>query len=191
MDEIGRGTSTFDGLSLAWATARHLALRVGAFTLFATHYFELTALAAQLPGVLNVHLDAAEHRHGIVFMHAVKPGPANKSYGLAVAKLAGLPREVLTDARRHLVALEERAARTGTEAEAGGQGALALHPADEGAGSDRSATDDVTSGGLSPSVGDASVAAVLEALRAVDPDTLTPREALERLYDLKKLCLQI
>ena len=191
MDEIGRGTSTFDGLSLAWATARHLALRVGAFTLFATHYFELTALAAQLPGVLNVHLDAAEHRHGIVFMHAVKPGPANKSYGLAVAKLAGLPREVLADARRHLVALEERAARTGTEAEAGGQGALALHPADEGAGSDRSVTDDVTSGGLSPSVGDASVAAVLEALRAVDPDTLTPREALERLYDLKKLCLQI
>jgi DNA mismatch repair protein MutS len=119
-------------------------------------------------------------------MHAVKPGPANKSYGLAVAKLAGLPREVLADARRHLIALEERAARTGSEVEAGGQGALALQPADEGAGSDRSATNDARSGGLGPSVGDDSVAAVLEALRAVDPDTLTPREALDRLYDLKK-----
>jgi len=98
---------------------------------------------------------------------------------------------VLADARRHLVALEERAARTGGDAEAGGQGALALQPADEGVGRDRSETDDATSGGLGPSVSDASVAAVLEALRAVDPDTLTPREALERLYDLKKLCLQI
>ncbi|MFM8517881.1 MAG: DNA mismatch repair protein MutS, partial [Nevskiaceae bacterium] len=163
MDEIGRGTSTFDGLSLAWATARHLALRVGAFTLFATHYFELTALAAQLPGVLNVHLDAAEHRHGIVFMHAVKPGPASKSYGLAVAKLAGLPRDVLADARRHLAALEERAARAVAESDATGQGQLALQPEGEDVG-----------------------AAVLETLRAVDPDKLTPREALDRLYDLKK-----
>ncbi|MFZ9479576.1 MAG: DNA mismatch repair protein MutS, partial [Steroidobacteraceae bacterium] len=178
MDEIGRGTSTFDGLSLAWATARHLALRVGAFTLFATHYFELTALAAQLPGVLNVHLDAAEHRHGIVFMHAVKPGPANKSYGLAVAKLAGLPRDVLADARRHLAALEERAARTAADTEATGQGQLALQPAAADAGGDEAVGSGLSVADTPPAGEGSSVAAVLEALRAVDPDTLTPREAL-------------
>jgi DNA mismatch repair protein MutS len=133
-----------------------------------------------------VHLDAADHRHGIVFMHAVKPGPANKSYGLAVAKLAGLPREVLADARRHLAALEERAARTAADAEAAGQGQLALQPAaadageDEAVGAGLSVTDTPTAGEES------TIAAVLEALRAVDPDTLTPREALDRLYDLKK-----
>ncbi len=86
MDEIGRGTSTFDGLSLAWAVARHLATRVRAFTLFATHYFELTALAAELPGVVNLHLDATEHGDELVFLHAVREGPANRSYGLAVAQ---------------------------------------------------------------------------------------------------------
>ncbi|MBU3671722.1 MAG: DNA mismatch repair protein MutS [Sinobacteraceae bacterium] len=186
MDEIGRGTSTFDGLSLAWATARHLALRVGAFTLFATHYFELTALAAQLPGVLNVHLDAAEHRHGIVFMHAVKPGPASKSYGLAVAKLAGLPRDVLADARRHLATLEERAARTAADADAAGQGQLALQPAAADAGDGEAMGVGAAVTDTPPTGEDAAIAAVLEALRAVDPDKLTPRDALDRLYDLKK-----
>ena len=167
MDEIGRGTSTFDGLSLAWATARHLASKIGAFTLFATHYFELTALAADLPGVLNVHLDATEHRQGIVFMHSVKPGPASKSYGLAVAKLAGIPRDVLVEARRYLNALETQARDTN-----GPQGRLELdspevsapepHPSDE-------------------------LSSLRAALQGLDPDAMTPRDALQKLYELKKL----
>jgi DNA mismatch repair protein MutS len=170
MDEIGRGTSTFDGLSLAWATARHLASKVGAFTLFATHYFELTSLAAELPGVINVHLDATEHRHGIVFMHAVKPGPANKSYGLAVAKLAGLPREVLGDARRYLTSLENTAA----EHSAGPQTSLDL------AGNEGIAAEPTESAESQ------QAEALLREIEALDPDQLTPRGALEKLYQLKK-----
>ena len=127
MDEIGRGTSTFDGLSLAWATARHIATKLRAFTLFATHYFELTSLADESRGIANVHLDAAEHRDGIVFLHAVQPGPASRSYGLAVAQLAGVPREVIGDARRYLAELEAQAARHAAAA-AGPQGELAFDP---------------------------------------------------------------
>ncbi|MFM7396051.1 MAG: DNA mismatch repair protein MutS [Gammaproteobacteria bacterium] len=170
MDEIGRGTSTFDGLSLAWATARHLASKIGAFTLFSTHYFELTALAAELPGVLNVHLDATEHRQGIVFMHAVKPGPASKSYGLAVAELAGIPREVLTEARRYLNTLENQARQS-----SGPQGTLEL---DSGIGA-----------AMAPEASDelASVRAALDALEELDPDSMSPRDALQKLYELKKL----
>ena len=167
MDEIGRGTSTFDGLSLDWATARHLASKIGAFTLFATHYFELTALAAELPGVLNVHLDATEHRQGIVFMHSVKPGPASKSYGLAVAKLAGIPREVLADARRYLSALETQARDT-----SGPQGSLEL--------------DSVTGSEVEAQQSDEFIA-LRAAMEALDPDSLTPRDALQKLYELKKL----
>ncbi len=172
MDEIGRGTSTFDGLALASATARHLAARVGAFTLFATHYFELTALASELPGVANVHLDATEHRDGIVFLHALKPGPANRSYGLAVAKLAGLPREVLAEARKVLTGLEAAQAngRGG-----GPQGTLDL-------AAPVAPTTDAAS-----SAPDPQTAAVLAALRDLDPDTLSPRDALGKVYDLKKL----
>src|SRR5690242_19611286 len=107
MDEIGRGTSTFDGLSLAWAVARHIARVNRAFTLFATHYFELTSLAQEIDGIANVHLDATEHRSGIVFLHAVKEGPASRSYGLAVAQLAGVPREVIAAAREYLAVLEK------------------------------------------------------------------------------------
>jgi DNA mismatch repair protein MutS len=170
MDEVGRGTSTFDGLSLAWATARHLASKVGAFVLFATHYFELTTLAEQLDGVANVHLDAAEHRHGIVFLHAVKPGPANRSYGLAVAQLAGMPREVLGEARRYLARLEAQSIRTAT---AGGpQGELPLEPA------------------AAPPEPDPRLEALLAALDTLDPDALTPRDALQRLYELKALSAQ-
>ncbi|HEX4618511.1 MAG TPA: DNA mismatch repair protein MutS, partial [Steroidobacteraceae bacterium] len=106
LDEIGRGTSTFDGLSLAWAMARDIATRVRAFTLFATHYFELTTLALEVEGCANVHLDATEHGDGIVFLHAVKEGPANRSYGLQVAQLAGVPLRVIAEARRYLEALE-------------------------------------------------------------------------------------
>jgi DNA mismatch repair protein MutS len=106
MDEIGRGTSTYDGLSLAWACAGHIAAKLRAFTLFATHYFELTELADEFASVANVHLDATEHGDGIVFLHAVKPGPASRSYGLQVAQKAGVPREVIETARRYLERIE-------------------------------------------------------------------------------------
>ena len=175
MDEIGRGTSTFDGLSLAWATARHLASRVSAFTLFATHYFELTGLAAELPGVLNVHLDATEHRQGIVFMHAVKPGPASKSYGLAVAKLAGMPREVLAEARRYLAALEAQAALG--DQSSGPQGNLLFGAPIDGTPSEEESEPDVADKNET----------VAAAIAAINPDSLSPREALDKIYQLKSL----
>src|SRR3569623_2612162 len=112
MDEIGRGTSTFDGLSLAWACAEHLAREVRALTLFATHYFELTVLPIQLDGVANAHLDAVEHGERIVVLHAVKDGPANQSYGLHVAALAGVQADVIAAARRRLAQLEQGAVRS-------------------------------------------------------------------------------
>lgn len=106
MDEIGRGTSTYDGLSLAWATASYLAEKTKAFTLFATHYFELTKLADRIATVKNVHLDAKEHKDTIVFLFKLKPGPASKSYGLQVAKLAGVPHAVIELAKQKLESLE-------------------------------------------------------------------------------------
>lgn len=112
MDEVGRGTSTFDGLSLAWASAEYLAQPIKAFTLFATHYFELTALPDTLPHVMNVHLDAAEHGEKIVFLHTLKEGPANQSYGLQVAQLAGVPRHVIQRAKTKLLELEKQGATT-------------------------------------------------------------------------------
>jgi DNA mismatch repair protein MutS len=163
MDEIGRGTSTFDGLSLAWAVARQLAAKTRAFTLFATHYFELTSLADEVPGVANVHLDATEHGEGLVFLHAVKEGPASRSYGLAVAQLAGVPREVIGAARRYLTALE--AQRDAVAAGATPQAAL---PFD------------------APAEPPSPQASPLEQrLAAIDPDSLTPREALQLLYELR------
>jgi len=160
MDEIGRGTSTFDGLSLAWACAMHLAGQLRAFTLFATHYFELTSLPESIAGALNVHLDAVEHGDEIVFLHAVKPGPASQSYGLQVAALAGIPRKVIEMARGKLVQLE---------------------------------TDDEsnTAPRPTPQLGlfelDGSGAALREALADIEPDALSPREALAALYHLKTL----
>jgi DNA mismatch repair protein MutS len=106
MDEIGRGTSTYDGLSLAWASAHYLSTKINALTLFATHYFELTEFADQQAGVVNIHLDAHEHGDDIVFMHSVHDGAASKSFGIQVAKLAGLPSEVLSFAKSKLQQLE-------------------------------------------------------------------------------------
>lgn len=166
MDEIGRGTSTFDGLSLAWAAAHHVASRCHAFTLFATHYFELTALPQELPATANVHLDATEHGDRLVFLHAVKAGPADKSYGLQVASLAGVPRTVIRRARRYLAALE--AQRGNTE---GGQVAL-----------DFNVEEDDDAAAISE-----SDQAALDALAAIEPDNLSPREARDRLYALKAL----
>ena len=161
MDEVGRGTSTFDGLSLAWASAERLARDVRAFTLFATHYFELTALAEEIDAVANVHLDAVEHGERIVFLHAVREGPANQSYGLQVAALAGVPREVIEAARRRLAELEAR-----SHAEV-----VAEQPRD------------VQQMGLF----DARDDRLQNAVRALDPDALSPREALEALYELRQL----
>jgi DNA mismatch repair protein MutS len=163
MDEVGRGTSTFDGLSLAWACAAFIATKIRAFTLFATHYFELTSLAAEAPGVANVHVEAVEHGERLVFLHSVKEGPANQSYGLQVAALAGIPRTVTAQARVYLTELERE--RDALRKPQTPQGELPLF---------------VTAPPPAES-------AVLEALRAIDPDSLSPREALELLYRLKQL----
>jgi DNA mismatch repair protein MutS len=172
MDEIGRGTSTFDGLSLAWAAAEHMARRVRAFTLFATHYFELTALADQAGGVANVHLDATEHGESLVFLHAVKPGPASRSYGLQVARLAGVPRDVLAAARRYLAQLEKRDHELHPP---GPQAELSFAtPARDAPARDADAAA-------------ARAAALVAEVNALDPDALTPREALDALYRLKSL----
>ena len=161
MDEVGRGTSTFDGLSLAWAAARHIARESRAFTLFATHYFELTSLPEQLPDCANVHLDAAEHGDELIFLHAVKEGPANQSYGLQVARLAGVPARVVADARHYLAALEAREHGSGDHP----QVELPLH-------------------GPEPAAAPVEEDPIRLRLREVDPDALTPRQALELLYEL-------
>jgi len=162
MDEVGRGTSTFDGLALAWAIARQLTDKTQCYTLFATHYFELTQLAQQYRDVANVHVDAVEHKDRIVFLHAVEEGPASQSYGIQVAQLAGIPANVIRAAKRRLTELELQAARQSPQADLFSQPipeeppAQAEHP-------------------------------VMRALREVDVDGLTPREALELIYRLKKL----
>jgi DNA mismatch repair protein MutS len=162
MDEIGRGTSTFDGLALAWAIARHLVEKNRAYTLFATHYFELTRLAEDYREVANVHLDAVEHKDRIVFLHAVEEGPASQSYGLQVAQLAGVPGAVIRNARRKLTDLESAASP---------QGDLFF-------GAPPPAAVETTGPDAQP---------LLARLSAIDPDGLAPREALDLLYELKRL----
>jgi len=163
MDEIGRGTSTYDGLSLAWSCATHIARNVRAFTLFATHYFELTSLGTELDGCANVHLDATEHGDKLIFLHSVKEGPANQSYGLQVAALAGVPPKVITAARRYLHELERRSAAT--HAPRPQQELLLEMPKEE-------------------------EHAAVTALKKLDPDALTPREALDALYKLKGIAAE-
>ena len=164
MDEIGRGTSTYDGLALADACARHLAAANRSYTLFATHYFELTALAEPGSGIANVHLDAVEHGDALVFMHAVKDGPADRSFGLQVAALAGLPKAVVRQARARLAELEQQ----GRNAPPMPMTAQALDAPQQ-------------IGLFAPA------SAALEALAALDPDELTPKQALEALYRLRGL----
>ena len=166
MDEVGRGTSTFDGLSLAWACAAFIAARIRAFTLFATHYFELTSLAGEAPGVVNVHVEAVEHGDKLVFLHSVREGPANQSYGLQVAALAGIPRSVIAQARRYLTELERE--RDALRMAASPQGELPLFAGN---------------GSAAPP----APPAALEALRAIDPNALSPREALDLLFRLQQL----
>ena len=161
MDEVGRGTSTFDGMALAFAICRHLIEKNRCLTLFATHYFELTRLASEYADLANVHLDAVEHGERIVFLHAVEEGPANQSYGIQVAALAGIPASVLKAARRQLREFEERAAINPVQpdlfaAPARAEESEPVHPA-------------------------------LERLAAINPDDLTPKDALAALYELKAL----
>jgi len=160
LDEIGRGTSTYDGLALAWATACYLATELRAYTLFATHYFELTTLDQTLPACANVHLTATEHDGNIVFLHSVDEGPASQSYGIAVARIAGLPEPVLADARARLQELEQAQAQNNPAQ----HDLFALTP--------------------SQPVPDTRLA---DALAAIDPDSMTAREALQLLYELKTL----
>jgi DNA mismatch repair protein MutS len=163
MDEIGRGTSTLDGLALAWAIARHLVEKTRSLTLFATHYFEMTRLAADHRQAANVHLDAVEHKDSIVFLHNVEEGPASDSYGLEVAALAGVPGVVIRAARKRLAELEEHGLAGGPQRDlfaAGAKGARDAPAAEEHA--------------------------VVKRLRELDPDALTPKEALELLYQLRK-----
>ncbi|MGA4637196.1 DNA mismatch repair protein MutS [Pseudomonas solani] len=162
MDEVGRGTSTFDGLSLAWAAAEHLA-RLRAYTLFATHYFELTVLPESEPVVANVHLNATEHNERIVFLHHVLPGPASQSYGLAVAQLAGVPTDVIQRARQHLARLETTSLPHEAPKAAPGQPVPPMQS-------------DMFASLPHP---------VLDELAKLQPDDLTPRRALELLYTLK------
>jgi DNA mismatch repair protein MutS len=174
MDEIGRGTSTFDGLALAWACARHLAEQLRAFTLFATHYFEITSLPNTIPGIANVHLNATEHNDNIVFLHKVQEGPASKSYGLQVAKLAGIPTAVLHQAQEQLHLLE--------------QGAHPHQPA-KTASAPQEHSPVVQQAGMPLQGGlfDAIPDPTVEALKKINPDNLSPREALEQLYRLKDI----
>ncbi|HDV7283321.1 TPA: DNA mismatch repair protein MutS [Mannheimia haemolytica] len=174
IDEIGRGTSTYDGLSLAWACAEWLAKKTQSLTLFATHYFELTGLPNQLKGVANVHLDAREHQDSIVFMHSVQEGAASKSYGLAVAALAGVPKQVIQLAKQRLAHLEEISHQTKQANE---------HPQADLLFSD--GFDLQKNEAIQPLV--AVESEVEKALKVLQPDELTPRQALDELYRLKKL----
>ncbi|MCB1688097.1 MAG: DNA mismatch repair protein MutS [Halioglobus sp.] len=162
MDEVGRGTSTFDGLSLAWAAAVQLARSVKSFTLFSTHYFELTSLPEQCPSMANVHLDATEHQDHVVFLHNIQEGPANRSFGLQVAKLAGIPGDVLQAAREKLVELE--------------RGVLENVPPAKAQAHLPAQNDFFSSPEPHP---------VIELLQALDVNDLSPRQALEKLYELK------
>ena len=172
VDEIGRGTSTFDGLALAHAIAFHLLESSRSLTLFATHYFELTTLAAQSTGAVNLHLAAAEHAGGIVFLHQVRQGPASQSYGLQVARLAGLPAGLLKHARGTLQALEQAAAAQQPQMDL-----FTATPASE------------PEPELPPPEPDVAAAAqtIHDELAALAVDELTPRQALERIYQWRAL----
>lgn len=170
MDEVGRGTSTFDGLALAWAIAQHLIATTRSFTLFATHYFELTQLPEKYPTASNVHLSAVEHKDSIVFLHAVQAGPASQSYGLQVAQLAGVPNVVIRAARKHLAALESQSVQSTPQFDLFSQ----------------SLGDNQVEEDLAPAPDNPATLAVMQALADIDPDALSPREALAALYHLKQ-----
>jgi len=163
MDEVGRGTSTFDGLSLAWACASYLAYKIKAYTLFATHYFEMIHLSESLPTIANVHLDAIEHNESIVFLHKVNEGPANKSYGLQVAQLAGIPKTVIIEAQKKLQHLEMDGNNSAPESLS------------------------IENSPINNNIYELAPHPVASILETIDPNALTPIDALEMIYKLKKL----
>jgi DNA mismatch repair protein MutS len=163
LDEIGRGTSTFDGLSLAWAVAKQLLEKNRAYTLFATHYFELTSIVDEFKYAANVHLDAVEHGNSIVFMHKVEEGAANQSYGLQVAQLAGIPKPVISAAKRKLAQLE----------------------LNQVANQDATAVPQVDMFMMNEQVVEVPLHPVLTELESLQVDDLTPKQALDLLYRLK------
>ena len=183
MDEVGRGTSTFDGLSLAWAAAMHLGQTVKAFTLFATHYFEITALPDTLAGVANVHLTATEHKDNIVFLHHIQQGPASQSYGLQVAKLAGIPESVLAMAKLQLQQLEagSHAPIVISELEAEPSTSVSAPPSKP-----KSSKKDDTVNPWQGELFNAPNHPVITKLEKLNLDDLSPRQALELLYALKQ-----
>ncbi len=172
MDEVGRGTSTFDGLALAWAIARHLIENTKSFTLFATHYFELTQLPETHPSAANIHLSAVEHKDSIVFLHAVQNGPASQSYGLQVAQLAGVPQVVIRAARKHLAALEAHSIQPTPQFDLFASAPIEQEEAEPQPSYDKPDT------------------TIADALAEIDPDALSPREALDALYRLKQVAEQ-
>src|SRR5439155_1760717 len=169
IDEIGRGTSTFDGLALAWAIAHQLAERNRSLAMFATHYFELTALPAEIDGCANLHFDAVEHASGIVFLHAAEGGPANRSYGLQVAKLAGVPAEAIRRAKGYLARLDKFSAVGASQADLFAPPGV-MPQADE-----------------STPESSPEAAAIAAKLADLDPDAMSPRDAHAALYELRKL----
>lgn len=179
MDEVGRGTSTFDGLALAQAIAEHLLQKNKSFSLFATHYFELTKLPEAHATAVNMHLSALEQGQDIVFLHHIEPGPAGKSYGIAVAKLAGLPNRALKAAQKHLNDLENQAAANRPQLDI-----FSAMPSENGAEEEEKEQE------IEP-VDNLQANELAEALAQIQPDNLTPREALDALYRLKEICAKI
>jgi len=177
MDEIGRGTSTFDGLSLAHAIAARMLTGNRCLTLFATHYFELTQLAVTHAGAFNLHLSAIEHAGGIVFLHSVEAGPASQSYGLEVARLAGLPAAVIRAARQSLIVLESKSSQHDP------QGNLFGDLMEPSVGLTVESVMPEAEAGADPEV--ETLRALRDQLAGLDPDTMTPRDALEALYALR------
>ena len=183
MDEIGRGTSTFDGLSLAWAFAEHLAAQKKAYTLFATHYFELTRLAQQIETIANVHINAVEHEDTIVFLHSVEEGPANQSYGLQVAQLAGVNQQIIHSARQKMKALEAEKANLPQKTRQKKGEILALDL------TFNAVAETAPESAYSAVVVDTTAEKIKKQLQDIDPDALSPRAALDILYQLKQLVL--
>lgn len=179
MDEIGRGTSTYDGLSLAWACASYLAKQLNAYTLFATHYFELTELPDSQPGVVNVHLDAIEHEDTIRFMHTVSEGAASKSFGLQVAQLAGVPKPVIKAAQQKLAILESSHIMSSDETKEPSNSTSAKSKGSTVVGQ--------TVVGQAEMLFPDKPHPVIEALENLAPDELSPRQALDLIYTLKRL----
>ncbi|HNG82527.1 MAG TPA: DNA mismatch repair protein MutS, partial [Burkholderiaceae bacterium] len=184
MDEIGRGTSTFDGLALAGAIASHLHDRNKSFTLFATHYFELTEFPARHRHALNMHVSAAESGDDIVFLHAIEPGPASRSYGVQVARLAGMPAPVLRLARGTLESLEAQQRAATAQIDLFG---AAPEPELSAAMPEPRPEPAESAATMPPAPAPAEPSVLERAMAEIDPDALTPRAALDLLYQLKSL----